>query len=146
MGAVSLAGVAIERNASVGIEFGNQISPENDDGEVFAKSLNIDQFQPVVTVATHDVSKFGNGAGQIPLRGQLAVHGNTSIVLRKRLIGTGSFETGANHLRFTVAGVVTCKETTASGNAPFSMTTMLTSLDDGTNDMLTVDTAYDLGA
>ena len=139
MGAIQLAGVTLERNSNFSIDFGNTITPEYDDGEVFAQSLHIDQVQPTLSVTTHDVSKFGDGASQIPLRGKAATHANTSIFLRKRVLGTGSFDAGDVHIEFNAAGVVTVGNTSATGNSPHAMDVSLTSLDDTTNDMLAYD-------
>lgn len=144
LGAVQVAGITLNRNTQVSIDFGVTITPETDDGELYAKSLHIATVQPVITITTHDVLKFGVGAGKIPLTGLNAVHADTSIVLRRRVLGTGAFSTGSDHIEITASGVLAVRETSASGNNPHAMTVVLTTLDDGTNDNLVLDLAHSL--
>lgn len=133
LGPVIVGSFAIGQVTSVDINFGNQIVPEYDDGEIWPTSLHIERQQPVITINTHDVVEFGTN---IPLTGLLGTHANTSIVLRKRSIGTGAFVSGANHIKLTAGGVCLVRETQASGNSPHSMTIQITTLDDGTNAMI----------
>ena len=56
-------------------------------------------------------------------------------MLRKRIIGTGAFETGDDHIRFTFDGVVNFGRSSAAQNNPWETQLMVTALDDTTNDL-----------
>ena len=137
LGPTTVGGVELTKITQISMDFGIDVQQEYDDGESFPRSLHIGKVQPTMTITTHDVEKFGTGAGKIPLRGLFGTHANTHTVLRKRDIGTAAFVTGANQAKFSMGGMVTARQVaSASGNSPHSMEVMITSLDDQTNEMV----------
>ncbi|MEM6980603.1 MAG: hypothetical protein AAF539_13150 [Planctomycetota bacterium] len=135
LGDAQLAGTAITRKTSLNIDFGVAIEAEFDDGESYPKSLQVNSNQPKLTIATHDVAKFGDAV--IPLEGVKGEHSNTFVMLRRRKLATGDFETGGVHTKISAHGLVTADNiTSASNNTPHSMNVMVTALDDTNNDML----------
>jgi hypothetical protein len=143
LGPVSVGGVSITQLTQVTIDFGIEVQPEYEDGESYPVSLDISKRQPTISIQTSDVTKFG--ASGIPLTGKACTHANTSIVLRKRLINTGSFVTGENQAEFTAAGIAHVRKVAgASNNGTHDMEIMITSVDDTTNEMLDMDFTYDL--
>ena len=143
LGETKVGNVAITNIQQISLDFGIEVQPEYDDGESFPKSLHIGKVQPVMSITTHDVSKFGSSG--VPLQGLAGTHANTYTIARKRAIGTSSFVAAAEHAKLTMAGVVTVKQAAnASSNGVHGMTIMVTSLDDGTNDMVDIDLAHDL--
>lgn len=142
LGPVSIGGVTFTDKTSISIGFGISVQPQSADGDVNAKSLFIASVQPVVQITCYDVEKFK--ASGIPLVGKHALHSDTSFVLRKKVLGSGAFASGANHAEFTIDGVATVQEISASGHAPHAMQVTINGLDDGTNDMIVMDLAHTL--
>lgn len=142
LGPVDIAGNTFVEKTSISVGFGISVQPQVADGDVNAKSLFIAEVKPVIQINCYDVEKFK--ASGLPLEGKHATHGDTSFVLRKKVLGSGAFATGANHIEFTTDGVATVQEIAASGHAPHSMQVTVNSLDDGTNDMLVMDLAHTL--
>lgn len=142
LGPVSLAGITFIEKTSVNIGWNISVQPQIADGDTVAKSLFIAEFKPTVTITCHDVDKFD--ATGIPLEGLHGTHANTSIVLRKKVVGSGAYMSGANHLELTIDGVAAVQSISASGHAPHAMQVTLTGMDDNTNDMLVADFAHTL--
>lgn len=146
LGDVEIAGVTLTKKTSLELDFGLEVNRINTDGESNALSLDITKHQPKLTVNCQDVSKFGDGAGQLARTGKLGTHANSSFILRQRLNATDSFMTGTSHIKATMGGLAQVGPTTASSNSIASMTVMQTAIDDGTNDMLVVAFDHDLSA
>ncbi|QDV84995.1 hypothetical protein [Planctomycetes bacterium TBK1r] len=142
LGPVDICGETFTDKTSISIGFGISVQPQSADGDINAKSLFIAERKPVVQITCYDIEKFR--ASKIPLVGKHATHGDTSFVLRKKVHGSGAFETGANHAEFTIDGVATIQEISASGHAPHAMQVTVNGLDDATNDMIVMDLAHTL--
>lgn len=142
LGPIEVAGIAIEGNLSVDIDFGNGAATDGGDSEPYDTHIQIPQIVPTITIRGRDVAKFG--ASGIGLVGAHGTHANTSIVLRKRTAGTASFSDDADNIEFTADCIASFDDGfTASGNQRGEASLTLTALDDGTNAPLVIDTAYD---
>ncbi|EMI47382.1 hypothetical protein [Rhodopirellula sp. SWK7] len=142
LGPVTIAGLTFTRNTTVTINFGIEVEPEIDSGDTYPLSLRIKKIQPVIDVTTKDLTQFGDAA--IPIGGVRATHANSSVVARKRVIGTGTYATGGSHLEMTFDGVAQIGTTEGSGNDAATMAARITTLDDKTNAMIVFDAEHDL--
>ncbi|MCC9603501.1 hypothetical protein LOC67_23375 [Stieleria sp. JC731] len=143
LGAVSVAGVTLEGNTSVEVNFGVEVQPDGGDSDLFDTHLQIVQVKPEIMITTRDVSKFATGS--IPLRGLHGLHSNSSIVFRRRVNGTGDFSTSADSMELTFDGLVSVDSPmSAQGNQRSEMTIKITCLDDGTNAPLVFAFDYDI--
>ncbi|MCM2373913.1 hypothetical protein [Aporhodopirellula aestuarii] len=142
LGPITVAGITFTRNTTVSINFGIEVEPEIDDGDTYPLSLRVKKVQPIIDITTKDLSQFGSSG--IPIGGIRATHSNTSLVARKRVIGTGTYATGTSHLEMTFDGVAQVGVTEGSGNDSATMGVRITTLDDKTNAMIVFDPAFDL--
>ncbi|QEF98150.1 hypothetical protein Mal15_21980 [Stieleria maiorica] len=140
LGPVNVAGISMTEKTSISMGFGMVVQPQSADGDVNAKSLFVAERKPFVQITCYDVSKFAD----IELVGKHATHANTAIVLRKKLLGSGAFMSGAEHAEFTADGVLSVQEIGADGHAPHAMQVTLSALDDGNNDMIVMDLSHTL--
>jgi hypothetical protein len=145
LGAVTVAGVTITGILSISVDFGNNATTDGSDSEVFDQNIEITQIVPKITITTRDVAKFASGS--LPLRGKHGEHTDTSIVLRRRVNGTGSFSTDADSIEITADCIANFEDVwNAQANGRGEATIMLTCLDDGTNAPIVIDAAFDAAA
>jgi hypothetical protein len=142
LGVMQIAGVTLTNVTGLEINFGNTVNPVVEDGEIYAKQIDVPEHKPTITISTNNPDKFGGA--NITLTGKRATHANSSMVLRRRLNGTGAFSTSADHINLTMDGVAHYREFSASGNNPWTASVMITGLDDGTNDPIVADYAHSL--
>lgn len=142
LGEVKIANITLEHVTGLEINFGNEVTPNYDSGEIYPTSLHIAAHKPTLTISTSAPGGFDSSG--IELTGKHSTHLNSSIVLRRRILGTGTFSDAAEHIKFTVDGVCHYKEFAASGNNQWTASVMVTALDDGTNRPLVADYVYDM--
>lgn len=146
IGAVSVAGITVTNVTGIEINYGNTVQAIFEDGEVWPKQLNHTEHKPTITIRTNAINLFGSGAGVVPIEGLRATHADSSLVLRRKVAGTGSFSGEADHIQMTFDGVAHFQQITSSGNALYGTTIMITCLDDGDNEPIVADYAFDLSA
>lgn len=139
-----VGGISIVKKTSLEVTFGNDIVAEYDDGNVFPSTLNINSHAPMIKANCFDVSVFGNGNDQIPLRGLMAEHADSYFVLRKKILGTAGYSAGDDHIKVTFGGMVFVTEHAATNNTPQFCSVSVTALDDGTNAMLVPTYDYEI--
>lgn len=144
LGAVTVGGVTLEGNTSLDVSFGVDIQTDGGDSDLYDTHLQVLQVKPEITITTRDVSKFAV-SGAIGLTGLHGTHANSSIVLRKRVNGTGDFSSAADSIEITFDGLISIDQaTSASNNQRSEMTIKITCLDDGTNAPLIFSFIHDL--
>ena len=143
LGTVAVAGYTLTKKTSVTINYGISITPQSEDGDIYSRSLLRASVKPTVSITCYDVGAFKT-SGALKLQGDHATHANTSIVLRKKVLGEGSYASGANHIEYTIDGVARITEIGGSGHGPHAVQVEIDGLSDGTNAMLVQDLAYTL--
>lgn len=123
------------------IDFGLTVNAKGDGSNPFPTRLEVQTSAPKITLETESPELFS--ASGVPLRGKVATHANSIVKLRKRTKNTGSFVADATeeHISITTAGVLTAQTAfDASANSDATASYMVTSLFDGTNAPLVIDT------
>jgi hypothetical protein len=142
LGPVSVGGFAIGFVQSISIDFGNQVETVGGDGDVYPKSVDIQNFAPTITITSLDVSEFASA--KLKLDGVKLDAGDASIVLRRRVNGAATFSEDADSIELTCAGVASVQSVSASGNQPKTMQILITCIHDGTNEPIVAATDHDL--
>jgi hypothetical protein len=138
LGPISVAGIDITNVMNMSIDFGNNAKTDGGDSELFDSHIEVTQILPTITIRTKDVTKFA-ASGAIPLRGSRATHADTSIVLRRRVNGTGTFSTSDDNIEITADGIVNWEDVwNAQANGRGEATIKITCMDDGTNAPLVI--------
>lgn len=126
MGAMAISGNPWTGKRNVTINFNPTITQEGADSDIYDGVVSIESIMPQVQVRGVDTSWLGT----IGIAGDVAVHGDTSFLLRRRDVALNT----ANHINLTFAGLISW-DTLFDGNAnsPATATIQIDCKWDGTN-------------
>lgn len=139
LGPISIGSVTIAQVRSVEIDFGNNVSVEGADSDVWPTHASIETTMPKITIRGINVEYLK--AANIPIQGKAATHANSSLIFRKRSITAGGYVAAgtAEHLKITADGLAVVDQAFSgqqSGAAETDL--MLTAIYDGTNAPLVI--------
>ena len=144
IGPVVIAGVTIASVKSISLDFGLNVAGEAADGDIWDSHCSLISGQPILTIRGVDVEWLK--AANIPLAGKAGVQigaPDTYFYLKHRLKGGAYVPDGtATHLRFDMAGYCYIDDAfDASPGGPAEVSLIVRPYDDGTNDIITMDTS-----
>lgn len=128
---------------NVDIDFGIAIDSKNCSSDIFDSRIEISSIVPKISVTTLKADLIGSGGSQIPNTGKAGTHANSNFKFRKRTPKVASFVADATeeHILITVDGTaVPSTMFTSSNNDDGTAVIEITSLFDGTNVPLVIDT------
>lgn len=139
LGRITIGAVVLSQVKSVEIDFGNSVSVEGADSDVWPTHASIDTTLPTVTLRGINVEYLK--AANVPIQGLAATHANTEILFRKRSITADGYVAAgtAEHLRITAAGMAVVDDAfNAQPPGAAESSVMLTTTYDGTNAPLVI--------
>lgn len=139
LGPVKLANVTMDNLKKVTIEPNIEYAWDKSMDDVFYTFVSIKSRKPVIKFSGSELSNLGSNFG---LAGTAGTQANTIFYARKRaangkLVATGTSE----HVKFAAAGMCVVTGRNASGVESGDMEIEMHVLNDGTHDILTIDTA-----
>jgi hypothetical protein len=140
----TVANIAAGCVTELDIDFGIQIESRACTGQIFDTRLHSPSIVPKVTVTVLNAALVGAGASQIPDTGRACLHATTRFRFRRRVNKVAAFvaDATAEHMVITTDGTVVPTTTfSGDGNEEATATLEITSMFDGTNAPIVINTA-----
>jgi hypothetical protein len=140
----NLASIAAGCITELDIDFGIQIESRACTGQIFDTRLHQPSIVPKITVTVLNAALVGTGGSQIPDTGRACLHANTRFRFRARQNKIAAFvaDATAEHMVITTDGTIVPTSTfSGDGNEEATVTFEITSMFDGTNAPIVINTA-----
>jgi len=140
----TIATIAAGCITELDIDFGINIESRACTGQIFDTRLHQPAIVPTITVTVLNAALVGAGASQIPDTGRACLHANTRFRFRRRVNKVAAFvaDATAEHMVLTTDGTAIPTSTfSGDGNEEATTPLQITSMFDGTNAPIVVNTA-----